>query len=380
MEYNRSIEIAKKLISIPSYLSDDTNEEKIGDYIYEQLNKLKYLKIEKQIVSKNRFNIIAHCGEIPKLMFCCHMDTVMPSQKWSFDPLTPKIIDNKIYGLGASDMKGGIASLLSALEKINSADGLYLLFDVDEEYYFEGINKFLESYKPTPELIILLEPGLEIKNGHRGVIEVYFKVRGVTGHAARPEIGKNAITESMKIIYELQNLVDRYIHKDLGRSTMNVAYMHGGVSSKNKLGEDIIIERGNKIPDIVEIVIDIRPTAKNLNGDTIKNTISNAAIKAGLVIDNLQIKIDNAPFFIEKKRLSTFERIVKKSGHTLEYADISKYGYGEGQLLNEKLGVDCIYFGPGPDSSAHINDEFAYINEIEIVENIIIDTIKGYCN
>ncbi len=377
---NDVISITKKLVSIPSYLSNNTNEVEVGNYIVNYLENINYLKVEKQHVENGRFNIIASDGSNPKLMFCCHMDTVMPSGNWSFGPLTPNTTENKLYGLGVSDMKGGMACVLSALKKFKETKGLFLLFDIDEEYYFNGVTKFLEKYTPKPELIILTEPGMNIKNGHRGVIEIYFKVRGVTGHSARPELSKNVLLGVSKSISTLISFIELYKAIELGDSTFNLAYLHGGVSFKDANKKEIIMECGNKVPDIAEGTIEIRNSTNELTGDIVVNKFKEILISNGLTIDTIEKRIDKNPFIIEKNKLSKFEHVIKSKLGKVDYADISRYGYGEGQLLNETLGVPCVYFGPGPDSTAHKTDEYVFINELKLVEDIIISLITEYCD
>jgi len=69
-------ELTRKLISIPSYVNENTNERQIGEFIAGYLRSLKWLTVETPPVEGGRFNVIAHDGFPPRLMFCCHMDTV----------------------------------------------------------------------------------------------------------------------------------------------------------------------------------------------------------------------------------------------------------------------------------------------------------------
>ncbi|MGC8483914.1 MAG: peptidase dimerization domain-containing protein, partial [Thermodesulfobium sp.] len=246
-------------------------------------------------------------------------------------------------------------------------------------YYFKGMNKFLEKYNQKPELAIFLEPGMKIKNGHRGVIEIYFKVRGVTGHSARPELSKNALFGIIKAIDLAKVMVENYKTANLGNSTINLAYLRGGISTKDEHGNEVIIECGNKIPDVAEGVTEIRSSVKDIS-DTILENFKKSLISDGFSIDKLEKRIDKNPLFVERSKLLKFEKIIEIELGGVEYANISKYGYGEGQILNETLGVDCVYIGPGPDDSAHKVDEYVLINELKSMENIIISLINGYCD
>ena len=79
--------------------------------------------------------------------------------------------------------------------------------------------KFLEDYKIHPALAIFPEPGLQIANGHHGVIEVNFKVRGKSGHAARPQLGKNAVLGGYRAVEHLLQIFEQYHHPALGKTT-----------------------------------------------------------------------------------------------------------------------------------------------------------------
>src|SRR3989338_3204167 len=146
------INLLKKLISIPSYVDEDKNadESKLGEYIGNFLaSECKWFILSKQKVVNNRFNIIANDGYNPKIIFVCHMDTVKPAGNIE-NNFQARIVGNKLFGLGASDMKGGIAALLYAIKKVGSTKGVTLIFDCDEEYYFSGIKKLLAEYTFQP--------------------------------------------------------------------------------------------------------------------------------------------------------------------------------------------------------------------------------------
>jgi len=221
-----TVEITRKLISIPSYVDESHNESNVGEFIYDYLKSMGRFVVEKQMVEGNRFNIIAHDGKPAKLMFCCHMDTVPFSGGWQRNPLMAQVEENRIYGLGACDMKGGTAALLTALQSVQETSGLFLLFEVDEEYYFKGMQTFLNEYQQfRPDLAVFPEPGLEIGNGHRGLIEVNCKVRGKSAHAARPDLGKNAILGACQAVEHLMSELEYYQSPFLGKTSCNLAWL-----------------------------------------------------------------------------------------------------------------------------------------------------------
>ncbi len=369
------IELTRQLIAIPSYVDERGDEHHIGNFVFEYLQSLGGFYVEKQPVEGNRFNVIAHDGHPPRLMFCCHMDTVPPSGDWAHDPFRGDVEGDKLFGLGACDMKGGTAALLYALKSVKETRGLYVLFDVDEEYYFKGMLEFLRVNKVTPELCIFPEPGLKIGNGHRGVIEVDFKVRGISAHAARPDLGRNAILGASHAVDYLIKVLENYDHPVLGKTSCNLAWLKGGIDQ----GSGEIGCRANKIPDLAEAVLDIRPARAELRAKTVLDILEKDLEANGYQIEEARTALDFGSLYISPNKLAIFEDIVRKTLEKVEYENISEGGYGEGQLLNERLGTTCVYFGPGPKEKAHQVDEYVSITELQQATMIYRDLINLFC-
>jgi len=251
-----------------------------------------------------------------------------------------------------------------------------LLFDVDEEYYFKGMLKFLEEYNVRPELAVFPEPGLKIGNGHRGLIEVNFKVRGKSAHAARPELGKNAILGASRAVEHLLETLDTYNHPVLGKTSCNLAWLRGGIDQ----GNGDIGCRANKISDLAEAVLDIRPAHAELCAQTVLDILKEYLRINGYQLEDAKTELDFGSLYISPDRLIKFEKIVYEVLGQVEYDKISIGGYGEGQLLNERLGTDCVYFGPGPKEMAHQVDEFVSTQELHQASQIYKKLIENYCS
>jgi len=380
------VELTRKLVSIPSYVENGRDERAIGEFILNYLGDLGYLQVKKQEVEEGRSNIIAHDGYSPRLMFCCHMDTVSPSRGWKYDPFGGEIDGNHLYGLGAADMKGGTASLLHALISFHHTKGLWLLFDVDEESYFKGMRAFLERYEVRPELAVFPEPGLKIRNGHRGLIEIHFQVRGVTGHASQPDEGKNSIwgaTEAVKYLTERLQARE-FSDPILGKSTCNLSFLMGGLCSEDEQEcKTNILKSPNRIPDIAEVVIDIRPATKALNAQVALDILNSYIVDSGFHLEKVEKKLDQGPLFVPRERLGVLETVVKGVLGKVEYPELDEYdkfGYTEAQMLNERLGINCVSFGPGPGEMAHGVDEYVSIDELGKASEVYRMLIETYCS
>jgi len=382
------LEIAKNLMSIPSYFEDDGihNEREISEFVNEFLKKNTHLDLQEQIVEGKRHNIIARDEGEPQLMFCCHLDTVGPKKGWTHKEFGADVDGDKLYGLGASDMKGGIACLLDALESIGDTKGLVVLFDVDEEYQFKGIRKFVSEYDLHPKLAVFPEPGLAIRNGHRGLVEIYFQTVGKTGHAARPSLGRNAIMGTYQAIEHLMNELDKWTHEDLGSTSCNVAFLRGGVNKGyDERGELAVSgkDSGNNIPDICEAVLDIRTATEEPMADTISRILNDFLVDRDYRMDCFSVRHNYGALFVPKTRLSVVEKIFQEVVGSVVYPDklgYQEWGFGEAKILQQKFAdIDCVYLGPGPTGTGHKPDEFVSISEMKKARDIFQRLIEEYC-
>ncbi|BBM82176.1 M20 family metallopeptidase [Candidatus Uabimicrobium amorphum] len=374
------IELTQKLVQIPSYVDGKCNEYKCMEFIESYIKEHTQLTMHRQLVENDRYNLIVHDNEPAKLIFFCHMDTVLPSSGWQHDLFRGEVQQKKLYGLGAVDMKGGLACALHAASHVKNTRGLHLVFDVDEEYYFKGIEKYLEKYSPAAQLAIFPEPGMKIRNGHRGVIEIYFRLHGETGHASRPHEGKNAIRGIQEAVAVLEEALQEHSHPSLGKSTCNLSYLHGGSDPGHQTHGYINVEKSaNKIPDIAEAILDIRPARSTVNADFVVDILQDFAQKHGYALTNVEKRLDYGAFHIDKEQLQDFAQIVETYIEGEIFADAKHFGYGEGQLVHERLQIPCAYFGPGPTQKAHEVDEYVETDELVCVEAIFRDTIIHYC-
>lgn len=205
-----TLETLKKLVSIYSVTG---SEAEVGDYIFDCLNALGADKVERQPVEKNRFNVVAEItGNLPgpTILLTGHMDTVPAGDGWDSDPFTPRVEDGHLYGRGALDMKGGIASILAtvrfAVQNRAALPGKILVALVpDEEAYSAGVNKLIENGVDA-DFGIAAEPEYDAIIGSAGKMLVQMDVQGVAAHGAEPEKGLNAVEEAAKFLAALDTL------------------------------------------------------------------------------------------------------------------------------------------------------------------------------
>ncbi len=368
---SKTLDLTKQLVAIPSWVGAGCNEIAIGEFIYDWLQTNTDLNVIKQPVKDGRFNVIAYDDSPTTLLLNGHMDTVEAGGNWTYNPFTPTIKGDRLYGRGTTDMKGSLAAMLSAVEGAKNTKGLMVLCYIDEEYDFGGMLKFVEVYKDKikPKLVVSLD-GYANTIGYacRGLIEVRFKVRGKSGHAGRPSLGKNAILLGT----ELVNLLIKKFESDYtdpiqGSSTCNLAYLNGGLD----LGDGNVGQEGNNIADIAELVLDIRLAVPSLDAKKNKKLVTAIAKKLSIQIESWSTRHNLGAWLTDPKILQNQLNISAKFEPFRGYVDT--------QMLWQCWdGVTCCAIGASSLPCAHAVDEYVELNNLETTYLNVAQIIKKF--
>jgi acetylornithine deacetylase/succinyl-diaminopimelate desuccinylase-like protein len=230
------IELTKQMIGIRSVTG---SEHDIAEFI---ASRLQCVDVEMQEVRGFGPNVLATSitdPERPAILLNCHMDTVGVMQGWDSDPFVPKIDGNRLYGLGACDMKAGCAIAMNVFEK-GVAEGKNIIFCAvsDEEGNSKGSHEIIKKLQEEQN-VSLFENGLciitedteeMVKLGARGRYVVEIEISGCSAHGATPECGVNAISEAARIIEVIDELPLRS-HPLLGSGSMCILKITGGGDS-----------------------------------------------------------------------------------------------------------------------------------------------------
>ena len=210
------------------------DKENVGiiDYIENYLLKLGF-KTEV----KKKYLVMSY-GEKPKVGFLGHSDTVEFIEGWKTNPHELTQIDNMLYGLGACDMKGGIAAFLQAVSEIDLNKlkyGIKIIITYDEEIGFKGIYDVVRDNVELPEYMIFGEPTNNVNmTGCKGLFSVRMFTNGVKIHSSTPEKGKSANSSMIRLLTELEDYYKENIRQDLRDiyevpyTTMNIGLIDGG--------------------------------------------------------------------------------------------------------------------------------------------------------
>ena len=160
-------------------------------------------------------NMVAIRGDgAPHFGFAGHLDVVPPGDGWSGDPFNAQVVDGRLVGRGANDMKSAIAAYVAALSRLVETDGaLSLLITGDEEgfaaYGTPRIIDWLNEKQIRPDMILIGEPtsvdrlGDTVKIGRRGSVNMWIETPGVQGHVAYPHRATNPIAPLARVIAAL---------------------------------------------------------------------------------------------------------------------------------------------------------------------------------
>ena len=226
----------KEMIRIPSVVGA---EGELADWLFRELKSLGY-DCELHAIEPGRPNVYAKLagnGPGKRLHFNGHTDTVPVVEDWTKDPFAPVEQEGRIYGLGACDMKGGIACILDVLRAFARANVPFngeLSFSgvIDEEGHSKGAKALLETEFAGVDAVILAEPypgdeGMPIPLGITGKILYDILVKGKAAHGFRPQAGINAIEEASRIMANLPKL-NLQEHPDFGKGNYCTLKVEGG--------------------------------------------------------------------------------------------------------------------------------------------------------
>lgn len=250
-----AFELTRALVDIDSVTPD---EEAAGNYLFDYLSRISSLtggRVERMDVEPHRFNVLA-CWGSPVVTLSTHIDTVPP-----FFPSRED--DQFIWGRGACDTKGIIASMIHAVRDLvaEGVRGVALLFVVGEERNSAGAyaaakqnrgSRYLINGEPTENKLAL---------GSKGALRYEIVAKGKMAHSAYPQLGESAIEKLLDALDQVRR-VNLSHDEILGQSTLNIGTIKGGRAP-------------NVIPDHAEAEIFIRLVD---SGESTREAIQQAAV------------------------------------------------------------------------------------------------------
>ncbi|QWA10914.1 M20 family metallopeptidase [Sodalis ligni] len=317
--------------------------------------------IQLRRFADKRYNLLARMAGKDKnaapLAFTGHLDTVpLGNAPWRYDAFGGEIVDGRLYGRGASDMKAAIAAFIMACvrhqQAIRAGDGVILMLTGGEETGCDGARALLEDagvVLPPVKALVVGEPTSNYPIiGHKGALWLRCETQGKTAHGAMPELGINAIYLAAEAIGKIRNFEPGKPHPLMKQPTLNVGTVSGGLNI-------------NSVPDRCSFDVDIR-TAPNLQHGEIRQRLAAMAgeqVRLTTLVDLPSVLTEPGDPWIEQ----VFACCRPLHDEPLQ-PRIVPY-FTDASLLLDALGSPpCIILGPGEPAMAHQTDEYCVVDKL----------------
>lgn len=367
------IKLACELISRKSYSGE---EKEIADFIADYCSKLGF----DEVIIDDYGNVICGIhGNRPgkRILFDGHIDTVPVEDetKWHSNPFVPEIRDGRLYGRGASDMKGADAGFIAAAKFFaedygrDFAGSIYIAGVVHEEC-FEGLAARSIAKLIKPDIVIIGEASeLNVKVAQRGRAEVLVETFGVPAHSSNPDMGVNAVYSMMELVSRIRALQPP-VHPFMGKGIMELT----DFISKPYPGKSVL-------PEYARVTFDRRLLAGETKEDVV-GPIQKIIDELHAADDKFRAKvsitrgseecftgktIEGERFFpgwlLEDQSLA--DRILDNL-HAKGYSSKkTRYNFcTNGSHYAGEAGIMCIGMGPSREELAHTIDEYCEISEL----------------
>lgn len=362
------------LVAIPSY---EGNEGPMLQYLGDRFARQE-IPCRVTAVDGRPMNLVAEIGQGTRgIILNSHVDTVPPGDPslWQTDPLIPVEKEGRIYGRGAEDAKGCLASMIVAFEALASRRRelpvrVILMAVGAEERGGLGTKAEVANGLRADAAIVGESTLLEPKLAHKGVLRLEVEVKGRAAHASDPDAGINAVVAMAPVIAALDRLAAEVRRREegyTGKASLVISTIAGGVAL-------------NVIPASCVISLDRRvlPTETEAQAtEEIVETVT-AAMPAGLgaTVEVRRVRFvapsatapDAAIVRAAEQAASRFlGRPVQATGFTAT-CDMT--------YLVNGAGIPSIILGPDSIAVAHQVNECISIDQMAQAVALYLDTLR----
>jgi putative selenium metabolism hydrolase len=323
-------------------------------------------------------NVVGWVGqdEGPVLMLNGHMDTVQVSDpdKWHHAPFGAEIENDLLYGVGACDMKGGLAAMVYGAKLLKDANvplkGSLVVACVVQEEPCEGLGSrvLIEEEGIRPAWVILGEPtSLNISRGHRGRLEMRLITHGRSVHSACPHLGENAIYIATRLVFGLEMLAGQSGNDAfLGRGSLAVTAITSSAVSRNA------------VPDRCEMVIDRRLTLgenERMALAEVQRVIAREGVRAEVEVSEYhatsytgytcEAREAYPAWVIAEDHPLVMTAVRAARAQLRRRPQVTRWDFStEGVYTAGTAGIPTVGFGPGDPQVAHTADEHVALADV----------------
>jgi succinyl-diaminopimelate desuccinylase len=351
--------------------SPSGRESPAADVLEAALHELGYDRVWRDEAG----NVLGECirGDGPTVLLNGHIDVVPEGDEalWPYPPYAAVLADDRVWGRGACDMKGAVAALAvaGAAAAADGVRGRILMTGVVQEEV-GGFGARHLATRERADVVILGEPSdMRLMLGHRGRIEVWATFPGSIAHAAKAELGENALARAARFVTALGGL-ELPSAPRLGRSSVTPTQLRtfpqGGA---------------NVVPGRAELTIDYR----NVPGDTREAVLERLrALDQGAHFDvppdtfasedgrvRMELAREGGAYLLSEDDPAavTAKRVLsRRLGRDV---DVGTWWFATDAPYLAALGAPIIGFGPGDPELAHTHQEHVRVDDLR-------DAVRAY--
>lgn len=308
-------------------------------------------------------------GSGPVLMFEGHTDVVTEGTlaEWTRDPFGAEIVDGRLYGRGAADMKSGVAAMIFGVRALQQAGPFPGTIKVcalaDEEGLMIGVHQLVDSGQVADvDGAIVCEPEAEeLCPSSKGAIRVLVEFDGRMAHGAMPDQGRNPLQPAAEFVRALADVQDGLQaepgpHPLLGASYLTPTVITGGD-----------LDQINVIPARATVAVDVR-TVPGVDHDRLIERLTGLAEALAAKAETsaaVTIGVNRPPV---DTPLDDPVVAALAAAHTMITGAEPVYGgvpgTTDGTILTAKAGIPTVVYGPGGKWIAHQADEYVELDDI----------------
>lgn len=308
----------------------------------------------------------------PVLWIGGHCDTVGVASDWSKKPHGPVIENNRLYGLGAMDMKGGLAAAMLTVRALHRSRDRWsgkVIFSAlaDEEAWSRGANAFVRKDRGI-DAAIMCEPHFDdVVIGALGKINLRVAVKGRSAHGSRPEQGVNAVVEAARLIVAIDGL-DRFSHPEFGRAShcvLNVASGDGRYEIR--------------VPDQTAFVVNWHFMPGETPEDAVE-TIRGLADALGSAAQfTVTIGEPRYESFLLDRQDAFVTQFCDSYRHVLGKEPELRFGRGvsDANIFAGRAGIPTLLFGPD-GANMHAGDEWVDLDQLHLARAVYLDFARCF--
>ena len=374
------VAMIRELVAIPSVSSIQPGWDQSNETVIDRLaGWLAALGFRTEVLPvaghDGKYNLVASAGRGDQgLVLSGHSDTVpFDAARWSSDPFTLTERDQRLYGLGTSDMKAFFALVIEAVRELDLArlrQPLVILATADEESNMCGAQSLVDTQRRLGRHALIGEPtGLRPIRMHKGIAMESIRLTGRSGHSSDPALGVSALEGMQRVMGEIlrwrDELQQRW-HDPLFRvpvPTLNLGHIHGG-------------DNPNRICGECELQIDIRP----LPGMVLEELRLELRQRLEQLLQGSGLTLElTSPFSGIPPLETAADAAIVRETERLTGVDAGAVAFGtEGPYL-DRLGVETVILGPGDIDQAHQPDEYLALERIRPMVELIRSLVRRFC-